>query len=70
MEGLLHMYTMILPIKINIGATNKSSLFDSLFAELWRKESTLQIFIVVSIFRLPSNLPADVISLTMSSRIY
>ena len=50
--------------EINIGTTNESNLFESLFIELWRKDSTFQKFIVSNIYRLPSYLSADVRSFT------
>ena len=50
--------------EINIGATNESNLFESLFVELWKKDSTFQKFIVGNICRLPSYLLADVRSFT------
>ena len=53
-----------------MGATNESNLFESLFVELWRKDSTFQKCIVGNVYRLPSYLSADVRSFQMSSRIY
>ena len=50
--------------EINIGTTNESNLFESLFIELWRKDSTFQKFIVSNIYRLRSYLSADVRSFT------
>ena len=50
--------------EINIGATNESNLFESLFMELWRKDSTFQKFIVSNIYRLLPYLSEDVRSFT------
>ena len=58
---------ILLRKKINIGAADESDLFESLFVELWRKESTFQKFTVGNIYRLPSYLSADVRSFTNES---
>ena len=50
--------------EFNIGATNESNLFGSLFVELWRKDSKFQKIIVGNIYRLPSYLSVDVRSFT------
>ena len=66
MAGLLHIHVHndFAYKEINIGVTNESNLFESLFVELWRKDSTFQKFIVGNIYRLPSYISADVRSFT------
>ena len=49
---------------MNIGVTNESNLFESLFVELWRKDSTFQKNYVSNIYRLSSYLSSDVRSFT------
>ena len=51
--------------EININATNyESNLFESLLAEIWRKDCAYQKFVVGNIYRLPSYLSADLRSFT------
>ena len=45
--------------EFNINDTNESNLFESLLAEIWRKDCAHQKFVVGNINRLPSYLSAD-----------
>ena len=42
--------------------THSSALFESLFIEIWRKNSKYQKYIIGNIYRLPTYLSADMIS--------
>ena len=50
--------------EINVGTTNESNLFESLFIELWRKDSTFQKLLLVISIDCHQYLSADVRSFT------